>query len=35
MDRRGALESNDGIIAQVPVDDNPYDVQALYFSLVE
>lgn len=35
MDRRGPLKSNDGIIAQVPVDDNPYGVQALYFSLVE
>ena len=32
MDGHGPVESNDGITAQVTVDDNPYGVRALFFS---
>ena len=35
MDSRGPLKRVGGSTTQVPVDDNPYGVQALYFSLVE
>ena len=35
MDSHRPLEKMGGTIAQVPVDANPYGVQALYFSLVE
>ena len=35
MDSHGPLERVGGSTTQVPVDDNPYGVQALYFSLVE
>ena len=33
MDRQGQPERK-GTISQVPVDENPYGVQALYFSIV-
>ena len=35
LDSHGPLERIGGTTAQVPVDENPYGVQALYFSLVE
>ena len=34
MDRQGQPERK-GSISQVPVDENPYGVHALYFSIVE
>lgn len=34
MDKNGQLERKDGTTAQVSVDENPYGVQALFFSIV-
>ena len=35
MDRHGRLERKGGSTARVSVDENPYGVQSLFFSIVE